>query len=95
MSLYSDYIREFKGGRQIIEIDNVAFVTFYIHTESKECYIEEMYIRPRYRKQGLAEKLINDVKRMSRESGCILIKKHSRVKRCLKLEGRNDSCKNV
>jgi GNAT superfamily N-acetyltransferase len=95
MSLYSDYIRETKEGRDIIEIDNVAFVTFYIHTENKECYIEEMYVRPRYRKQGIAFKLLLDVKRMAREKNCILIKKHSRVKNFLKKEVPDDTRKNV
>ena len=81
MSLYSEYIREIGCGREVLEIEGVAFATYYIHTEQKECYIEDMYIRPRYRNGGMLTKLLSDVERFAKDKGCIVlthgvVKKH-------------------
>jgi GNAT superfamily N-acetyltransferase len=70
MSLYSDYIREISCGREIIEIEGIAFATYFIHTDLKECYIEDMYIRPRYRNGGMLSKLLSDIERFAKEKGC-------------------------
>lgn len=81
MSLYSEYVKELCCGRDVIEIDKVAFVTYYIHTDIKECYIEDMYIRPRYRNGGLCFKILKNVEDIARKKGCTvlthgIVKKH-------------------
>jgi GNAT superfamily N-acetyltransferase len=70
MSLYSEYVKELECGRDIIEIDKVAFVTYFIHTDTKECYIEDMYIRPRYRNGGLCFKILKNVEDIAKKKGC-------------------------
>jgi GNAT superfamily N-acetyltransferase len=70
MSLYSEYVKEIGCGRDVIEIDKVAFVTYFIHLDIKECYIEDMYIRPRYRNGGLCFKILKNVEDIARKKGC-------------------------
>lgn len=89
MSLFSDYIRESGAGRHVIEINGVAFVTYFVHTETKECYIEEMYVHPRYRNRGLGFKLLRDVAREAKGAGCVKVRRHSRIKKLIYLyEGK-------
>lgn len=73
MSLYSEYVREINCGREIIEVDKVFFLTYIIHTDIKECYIEDMYIRPRYRNGGLCFKILKDVQDLAKKRGCTVL----------------------
>ena len=72
MSLYSEYVREISCGREVMEVDKVYFVTYFIHLDIKECYIEDMYIRPRYRNGGLCFKVLKTVEDIARKKGCTM-----------------------
>lgn len=53
MSLYSEYIKE-RENKSIIEFDN-AFVSYKINNNF--LFIEDMYIRPEYRKNNISKLL--------------------------------------
>lgn len=81
MSLYSEYIAELNCGREIVEVDKVWFIAYMIHTDIKECYIEDMYIRPRYRNRGLCFKILSSLEDIAKKRGCTqlthaIVKKH-------------------
>lgn len=70
MSLFSDYINEIDCGRRIIELPDVAFATFYIHQDLKECYIEDLFISKEYRSKGILSALIKQITDLAKEHGC-------------------------
>jgi GNAT superfamily N-acetyltransferase len=70
MSLYSDYVNEVKGGREIIEIDDKAFISFFVHKNLGECYIEDFYIIPSLRGTDLINQLLGRVETTAREFNC-------------------------
>ena len=57
-SLYAKYVKELDCGRDIIEIDNVGFISYYKHPN--EIYIEDTYIVPEKR-DGLVFKELFDM----------------------------------
>lgn len=46
MSLYSKYVEEVGGGREVIE-DEISFIAYYRHPD--QIYIEDTYILPEHR----------------------------------------------
>lgn len=66
MSLYGDYILE-REGRETIESEN-GFVTFKIY--GIECLIQDMYVKPEFRKSGVANKMANKLTEIARDRGC-------------------------
>lgn len=65
-SLYGQYIKE-REGKDIIENEN-GFASFIIRGE--ECYIENIYVHPDFRKSKVASELANQVVEKAKECGC-------------------------
>lgn len=57
MSLYAQYIKE-RSNREIIETDQ-GFVTYVAYKDG--LMVEDLYIKPEFRKQGLAIKFVYQV----------------------------------
>lgn len=66
MSLYAEYINELSG-KEIIESDK-GFTTYYINNDT--CYIEDIFVLPEFRKDGIALEMANSVKNIAKERGC-------------------------
>ena len=66
MSLFGDYIKE-RGNREILE-EEYGFVT-YVFSSKEECYLEDMYIVPKYRRQKYASKLADKLFVIAKEHG--------------------------
>lgn len=67
MSLYADYIHE-KTKDFIIENDK-GFAT-YRFLEGFKVYIVDIYVKPEFRKQGVAQQFINEIVEKAVEIGC-------------------------
>ncbi len=67
MSLYAKYISE-REDKEIIETDK-GFATFLIYP-NKECYLQDIYVLPEYRKSGYATDLADSVVLLAKEKGC-------------------------
>ncbi len=67
MSLYKDYIQE-REGKEIIESEK-GFATFTIFP-NKECYLQDIYVTPEFRKSGYATEMTNEIVTIAREKGC-------------------------
>lgn len=69
-SLYAQYIAE-RENKNIIETD-YGFAT-YRFNKDKSVYIEEVYVKPEFRKQGYASLFVNEIVERSHEQGCNLV----------------------
>lgn len=67
MSLYGEYIAE-REGKHILE-DERGFIT-YIFLPDGVCFINDMYIKPEYRRNGVGTVFFNALCEISREFGC-------------------------
>lgn len=65
-SLYADYIKE-REGRSILE-SKEGFMTYEI--KGQECYIADVYIRPEFRKSGVASGFASQIEDIARKQGC-------------------------
>lgn len=65
-SLYAEFLLEYDG-TEIIENEQ-GFATYRINDD--ECYIENVYVRPEFRKLGIHKKLSNDILIIAKERGC-------------------------
>lgn len=59
MSLYAEYVKEVDCGRDIIEIEDVGFISYYRHPD--QIYIEDVYLKPQHRDGKTFERLFNDI----------------------------------
>lgn len=66
MSLLSNYFKEMKT-KEIIETDN-GFLTYYFTSDG--LYVEDIYVSPEYRSNGLAKKMLDEVTIIAQEKGC-------------------------
>jgi len=66
MSLYRDYCRE-REGIDVLETEK-GFCTY--HIKGDECYISEIYVVPKYRKDGYASYLADTVANKASENNC-------------------------
>lgn len=66
-SNYAAYILE-KTNKSIIETD-AGFIT-YGFPDPKTCYIEDLFVKPEFRKQHSATDLANEVTVIAKERGC-------------------------
>lgn len=66
-SLYAEYIAE-REDKEIIETDK-GFAVFKIF-DNKECYLQDLYVIPDYRKTGLATEMTNKIVEIAKEKGC-------------------------
>ncbi len=65
MSLYAEYLKE-RGIKQIIESD-VAFCTFFCLQDG--VYIEDIYVKPDYRKSNIASDMADQVAVIAKQKG--------------------------
>jgi ribosomal protein S18 acetylase RimI-like enzyme len=68
MSLYAQYLME-RENKRIVETE-LGFATFYFLPEKDACYIEDIYVRPEYRKNGEAAKMADEIAAIARDKGC-------------------------
>lgn len=68
MSLWSEY-REERGEAFFIEEEN-GFASYSIEANGEECYLQDIYVRPAFRKTGLATELADKVCSIGKEKGC-------------------------
>lgn len=67
VSFYADYIAEHTHG-EVIETDR-GFVT-YVFTPENTCYIQEIYVAPRYRKSGAGGDFLAQIEGLAKQRGC-------------------------
>lgn len=72
MSLHSEYVRE-REGYQTIEYPDVGFATFRFNDEMKECYIRDIYVRPEFRRDRVANKMADQISSLAKERGCKIL----------------------
>jgi GNAT superfamily N-acetyltransferase len=68
MSLYSDYLRERTS--DFIHEDERGFAT-YRYLNDKQVYIVDIYVRPDFRKNGVASEFANRIAAEAKAKGCI------------------------
>jgi len=67
VSLYADYLKE-RTEDKILELD-FGFATYrHIHAE-KTTYIVDIYVVPKFRKEGLASQMANEIANEAKEIG--------------------------
>lgn len=69
MSLFADYRKE-REGVDTIEHEH-GFVSYKLFSD--ECYIIDIYVRPDFRKTGLASVLADKVKDIAKEHKCKIL----------------------
>jgi GNAT superfamily N-acetyltransferase len=67
MSLYSQYLAE-REDKQVLE-NEFGFVTYKIINDN-ECYIQDIYVVPEMRKEGLSFKMRDQVIELAKNMGC-------------------------
>jgi len=67
MSLYSEYLLE-RTSIQIIETPQ-GFITFKFNSDNS-CYIEDLYVKPEFRRSHVASELADQVCVIARSKGC-------------------------
>lgn len=65
-SNYAQYIKE-REGKEIVE-DHKGFATFVI--TDKECYIVDIFVKKKYRKEKIASKYADQITELAKERGC-------------------------
>lgn len=64
-SLYSSYIYE-REGKEIVESEK-GFATYnYINNG---CYIQDIYVKPEFRKEGIASKMADQIAEIAKSKG--------------------------
>lgn len=69
MSMYADYISETRGMGTVETPE--GFATYLIDGDC--CYIEDIYVRPEFRKTGAGTDLANGIRKMAKEYGCKML----------------------
>lgn len=67
MSLYGEYIQE-RLGDEIVETEQ-GFAT-YRYTDEKTVYVIDVYVRPDFRKHGVAADIVDSIMKRAKERGC-------------------------
>jgi GNAT superfamily N-acetyltransferase len=66
MKLYADYIKE-REGKELLELEQ-GFATYKIRPP--ECYIVDIYVKPEYRKTGVAATMADFICAIAKDRGC-------------------------
>lgn len=66
MSMWAEYIKE-RQDAESLESD-IGFVTYQIN--KTECFINDMYVKPEYRKSNKASDLIRQLSAIAKAAGC-------------------------
>lgn len=69
-SLYAQYIFE-RENKEIVESDK-GFATYKIF-DNGECYLQDLYVVPEYRKSGLATEMTDEIVLRAKEKACTLL----------------------
>lgn len=85
MSLYGDYIKE-REGYDIVENEK-GFATFSV--QGVECYLRDLYVRPEFRKEGVASALADEVQKRAKDMGATILVGSV----CSGMNGANESIK--
>lgn len=67
MSLFADYIKE-RENKSIIECEK-GFATYSIYSNG-ECYLQDIYVAPEYRKQHIGSQMADEVVKIAQEQKC-------------------------
>lgn len=65
--MYGDFVFETRGISSV-ETEK-GFATFIL--KDKECYIEDLYVKPEFRRKGAARELADKVKDNAQRVGCV------------------------
>lgn len=63
--MFGAYIKE-RTGKEILETE-YGFASYYYINDC--CYVEDMYIKPEYRKTGQGSKFFDDIGKIAKEFG--------------------------
>lgn len=66
MSLAAEYMKE-REGTETLEKEN-GFATYKIN--GTQCYIIDIYVRPDFRKSGLAASMADEIAEIAKSEGC-------------------------
>ena len=70
MSLYADYIKE-RENKSIVESEK-GFATYKIF-DNGECYLQDLYVAPEFRKTGIATEMADEVVKIAKDKGCSIL----------------------
>lgn len=73
MSMYKEYVENQLDNRFVHET-NEGFITYNVKPEHKECQLEEIYVKPEFRRTGVAKKLRDYAANHGKELGCEYIR---------------------
>lgn len=65
MSLFAEYVKE-REGKDIVESDKGFATYFYL---GDGCYIQDIYVKPEYRKSGEASNFANIISEVAKSKG--------------------------
>ena len=68
MKDYHDYLQEIGGDKRGCHWNEKGFASYVI--TGQECYIDNIYIKPKYRKGKGATQLADEIVEMAKEKGC-------------------------
>lgn len=68
MSLYSEYVKE-REGKTVIE-NKDGFIKYSINKTERYCYLEDLFILPESRKNGIGQKMAEFVQILAKNEGC-------------------------
>lgn len=67
MKLYEEYLKEIDNNRHVY-YDETGFATYNIVGE--ECYIEDIYVKPEFRRSHKASKIADKIVEIAKERQC-------------------------
>lgn len=65
MNLYAAYLKE-REGLEILELDH-GFATYKLRPDG--CYIQDIYVIPAFRKEGIASLIADEISRIAKQAG--------------------------
>lgn len=69
MSLWADYIREFRGEAYMTFLEYPNCFVAYSMPEGECILIHDIYVKPEFRKAGCGKALLSDVEKIGLEAG--------------------------
>jgi len=67
MEMFKAYLNEVHDGKSLISTD-YGFATYWIRGE--ECYIEDIYTKPKYRQEKYASQLADLITQIAKDHNC-------------------------
>ena len=74
MEMYKNYLEELHDGKSVIH-DETGFASYWIRENElgKECYIEDIYVAPKYRRTNASHELAKKVIKVARKNKCSVL----------------------